>query len=250
MERKGLVGKNQRNQAVIKGAVPISIAGILFISSSALATTFDSPRSEKYETGARNVLHEIPSDVTIQTFVKPEGGRLRFLVRVPLEAMRDIEFPQHGPGYLDLTAVDSYLRDATQLWIADYVAFFEEDRRLTKPKIIKTRISLPSDKSFATYEAALAHILGPTLGPDVEIPWQQAILDVLLEYDIKSDQSRFSINPGFAHLGLRTVTVLRLLPPGRSERAFQYTGDPGLVRLDPRWHQATLAFIRLVSPIS
>lgn len=245
MERKGLVGKNQRNQAVIKRAVPISIAGILFISSSVLATTFDSPRSEKYETGARNVLHEIPSDVTIQTFVKPEGGRLRFLVRVPLEAMRDIEFPQHGPGYLDLTAVDSYLRDATQLWIADYVAFFEEDRRLTKPKIIKTRISLPSDKSFATYEAALAHILGPTLGPDVEIPWQQAILDVLLEYDIKSDQSRFSINPGFAHLGLRTVTVLRLLPPGRSERAFQYTGDPGLVRLDPRWHQATLAFIRL-----
>mgnify|MGYP001274940657 FL=1 len=117
MERKELVGKNRRKQAVIKGAVPISIAGILFISSSVLATTFDSPRSEKYEAGSRNVLHEIPSDVTIQTFVKPEGGRLRFLVRVPLEAMRDIEFPQHGPGYLDLTAVDSYLRDATQLHV-------------------------------------------------------------------------------------------------------------------------------------
>ena len=245
MERKALSTKTRRNPAVIKGAVLISIASTLFLPFSVSATTVDPPRSGKYETGPINVFHEIPSDVTIQTFVKPEGGRLRFLVRVPLEAMRDIEFPRHGPGYLDLSDVDSYLRDAAQLWIADYVAFFEEDRRLAAPRIIKTRVSLPSDKSFATYEAALAHVLGPALGPDVEIPWQQAILDVLLEYNIKSDQSRFSISPGFAHLGLRTMTVLRLLPPGRSERAFQYTGDPGLVRLDPRWHQAALAFIRL-----
>ncbi|HVO96530.1 MAG TPA: HupE/UreJ family protein, partial [Bryobacteraceae bacterium] len=28
-------------------------------------------------------------------------------------------------------------------------------------------------------------------------------------------------------------------------RAFEFTGDPGLVRLDPRWHQAALRFIRL-----
>jgi hypothetical protein len=28
-------------------------------------------------------------------------------------------------------------------------------------------------------------------------------------------------------------------------RAFEFTGDPGLVRLDPRWHQTALRFIRL-----
>jgi len=28
-------------------------------------------------------------------------------------------------------------------------------------------------------------------------------------------------------------------------RAFQYSGDPGLVRLDPRWHQSALRFVRL-----
>jgi hypothetical protein len=28
-------------------------------------------------------------------------------------------------------------------------------------------------------------------------------------------------------------------------RAFEFTGDPGLVRLDPRWHQAVLSFIDL-----
>src|SRR4029078_11504698 len=29
------------------------------------------------------------------------------------------------------------------------------------------------------------------------------------------------------------------------ERAFEFTGNPGLVRLDPRWHQAALRFVRL-----
>ena len=41
------------------------------------------------------------------------------------------------------------------------------------------------------------------------------------------------------------VTVLRFLPPGGAVRAFEFTGDPGLVRLDPRWHQAALRFIEL-----
>jgi len=41
------------------------------------------------------------------------------------------------------------------------------------------------------------------------------------------------------------VTVLRFMPPGGTVRAFEYTGDPGLVRLDPRWHQAAAQFVRL-----
>jgi hypothetical protein len=32
--------------------------------------------------------------------VKPAGERLTVLVRAPLEAMQDIEFPLIGPGYL------------------------------------------------------------------------------------------------------------------------------------------------------
>jgi hypothetical protein len=71
------------------------------------------------------------------------------------------------------------------------------------------------------------------------------MLDVLLEYSITSDGAAFSMRPALAHLGLRTTTVLRFLPPGRAERAFEYLGDPGLVRLDPRWHQAALRFVRL-----
>ena len=51
--------------------------------------------------------------------------------------------------------------------------------------------------------------------------------------------------PRLAHLALRTTTVLRFQSPGGAERAFQFTGDPGRVRLDPRWHQAALKFVKL-----
>ncbi len=195
--------------------------------------------------GARTAAHEIPSDVTVRAFVRPEGRRLLFLVRVPLEAMRDFDFPTRGPEYLDITAAEPMLRDAARLWIAGYVALFEEERRLADPGILATRISLPSDRSFGAFDDALAHVTSPPLPAGTALPWRQALLDVLFEYEIESDESRFSIEPGFAHLGLRTVTVLRFLPPGGAERAFQYTGDPGLVRLDPRWHQAVRRFVEL-----
>ena len=42
--------------------------------------------------------HEIPADVTLQAFIKPEGGILRMLVRAPLFSMRDYDFPVRAPG--------------------------------------------------------------------------------------------------------------------------------------------------------
>ncbi|MCH6574632.1 MAG: HupE/UreJ family protein, partial [Bacteroidetes bacterium] len=35
------------------------------------------------------------------------------------------------------------------------------------------------------------------------------------------------------------------MPPGGAVRAFEYRGDPGLIRLDPRWHQAAFRFVKL-----
>ena len=189
--------------------------------------------------------HEIPASVTVLAFIRPEGRTLRLLVRAPLESMRDIEFPLRGPGYLDLDAVHPLLREAANLWIADYLDVYEGDVELGDPRIAAVRVSLPSDRSFVDYDAALTHVTGPPLPIETELAWQQAMLDVEFEYAIASDQSKFSVRPSLAHLGLRTLTVLRFQPPGGGERIFQYFGNPGLVRLDPRWHQAFLRFVRL-----
>jgi len=35
------------------------------------------------------------------------------------------------------------------------------------------------------------------------------------------------------------------MPPDSPTRAFEFSGDPGLVRLDPRWFQAALQFVKL-----
>jgi hypothetical protein len=189
--------------------------------------------------------HDIPADITIQAFLKPEGRQLHFLVRVPLKAMRDIEFPKRGPGYLELDRVDEYLRDAGEQWISNFTEIEEGDRLLPRPRIAAAQISVESDKSFASYDEAVAHVTGPRLPSNLDLYWDQALLDVLLDYPIESDRSDFSIHPAFERLGLRVVTVLRFMPPTGVVRAFEFLGDPGMVRLDPRWHQAALHFVRL-----
>jgi hypothetical protein len=194
---------------------------------------------------SRPLAHEIPPSVTLLVFAKPEGDRLRLVIRLPLESIRDVEFPLRGPGYLDLGRLGPMLPDAARIWVADYVRLYEGDTLLPTGRVVATRVSVPSDRSFESYQRALANVTGPALPDTIALPWQQAMLDVLLEYPITADTAKFSMRPSLAHLGIRTTTVLRFLPPAGAERAFEYVGDPGLVRLDPRWHQAALRFVRL-----
>jgi hypothetical protein len=191
------------------------------------------------------VAHDIPASVVVQAYVRPLGTELHVLVRVPLAAMRDVVFPLREGGLLDLPRVDGPLRDAARLWLAHDLEVYEEGSRLGVPRVAAVQASLPSDRSFVTYDGALAHVTGPPLPPETTLYWNQAMLDVLLEYPIQSDRSRFSIRPSLSRLGVHVVTVLRYQPPAGAERAFEYTGDPGLVRLDPRWYQAALRFVAL-----
>jgi hypothetical protein len=187
--------------------------------------------------------HEIPNEVTVYTFLKPEGQTLIFLVRAPLKAMRDVDVPTRENGFLDLARIRPTLNDAAMLWIGDFVELFEEGRLLPKPRAVSAaRVSLPSDKSFASYEEALASLNGPPLPDDTDLYWQDGLIDVRFEYPIASPQSRFAIRPGLTRLGLNVNVVMRLLTPGNPERAFDVHGDPGIVQLDPRWHQAALRF--------
>jgi hypothetical protein len=187
--------------------------------------------------------HDIPADIKINVFVKPAGDRLELLIRVPLLAMNEVDVPTRGPGYLDLPRVDEALRTATKVWLTDNIDIYENDVRLPAPRIVQARVSLPSDKSFASYDAARANLQGPRVADNLDLYWNQQLLDVLLEYPIKSDRSEFAVRMRVDRLGLKVSTALRFLPPGDTTRAFEFHGDPGLVRLDPRWHHAALRFV-------
>jgi hypothetical protein len=194
---------------------------------------------------AARARHEIPASVTVLAFLKPENDRLHLLLRVPLESMRDFEFPLRDSVYLEISRAEALLRPATRLWLTNYLTLFEENERLSVDSIVAARISMPGDKSFSSYETARAHFDEPVLPDSVMIPWKQASMDVLLVYRIRSPESDFSVDPELAHLGVRTSTVLRFIPFGGKERVLQYSGNPGLIRLDPSWVQAAFLFIRL-----
>lgn len=191
--------------------------------------------------------HDVPARVTTLLFVRPEGRTLHVVVRVPLAAMRDVQFPlRPGVGeYLDVARAGPTLREAARLWVADDLALYEEDARLAAPRVAAVRAALPSDGAFASFGAALVGVRGPPLPADVELPWRQAMLDVALEYAIRRDDARFAVRPALARLGVQTTTVLRFVPPYAPERAYRLEGDAGLVRLDPRWHQAAARFVAL-----
>ena len=193
----------------------------------------------------RTSAHEVPNEVTVLGFVHPEGKTLRLLVRAPLKSMRDIDVPNGPNGFLDFSRMEAAERHAAQIWIRDFVEVWENGTPLTVPQIVATRTSLPSDRSFETYETALANVTtGAKLTNSEELVWDQGMLDVLFEYPIASDQSDFAIRPGLTRLGLRVNIVLRFLQPGKPERAFDVHADTGIVHLDPRWHKAFYLFAR------
>lgn len=187
--------------------------------------------------------HEIPANVVVQAYVRPAGDELTLLVRVPLEAMRDIVLPIRGPGYIDVAAADEVLRDAAVVWIVNQVAVYENEERLGEPQLDAVRLSLPSDRSFADFERAHEHIANESLPDDTDLFPRQALLDVKLTYVIDDARSEFAIYPHFRRLGLETTTVIRFLPPGGAERLFEFSDDPGLVHLDPSWSNAFARFV-------
>jgi hypothetical protein len=180
--------------------------------------------------------HDIPADVRINAFLKPAGHRLELLIRVPMAALIEAEFPTRGPGYLEVSRADEALRGAARLYLIDNITITENGVRLPPPHIAYARVSLPSDRSFASYQAARAHVAEPRLADDLNLYWDQQLLDVLLEYPIRSDRSQFAIHPRFDRFGHAVSTALvfrRTCPRARSNS-----------RATPAWCVSTRAGTR------
>ena len=189
--------------------------------------------------------HTIPDDLAIQIWAKAEGPRFRLLIRVPLDAFADTQFPIREAGDLELGQAESMLPDAASTWISDWVDVYEGNRLLAKPRIAETRVSLSSDNSFASYGEALGHLTGARLPGVMSIAPNQAMVDVLLDYPIRSEQSSFAIHSRLARLAVRVVTLLRFVPPGGELRTYGFAGDPGFFRLDPPRSDALKRFVSL-----
>ncbi|WP_170135065.1 HupE/UreJ family protein [Acuticoccus kandeliae] len=186
--------------------------------------------------------HDVPADIRINGFVRPAGDQLQLLLRVPMRALLEVDFPKHGRGYLTISEAEQPLRNAVKLWLTDNIDVYEDGRLLPKPEVVRPRVSLPSNRDFTSFDTALAHLSDPPLADDLDLYWNQQMLDVLLAYPITSETSRFTIALGVEQFALRVETLLRFLPPGGGVRAFEFVGNPGLIHLDPSWAQAAWRF--------
>ena len=189
--------------------------------------------------------HDIPSDVTVNLHVKPANQRMQVLVRLPLRAIRDINFPERERGYLDIEKTTPLLADAATVNVGDFLRIEENGVRLPQPRVVATQISLASDHSFTSFKTALARVVAPKMANYENVVWNQVWLDMLLEVPIRSDRSAFSIQPHLEHLAARVLTVLRFLPPDGGVRGFELHGDQGMIPLDPQWGQAAWRFVAL-----
>ena len=186
--------------------------------------------------------HEIPNDVVVKTIIKVDEDSINLLIRVPLEAMRDMNFPITGPGYLELEKMPELTMDAAEIWLGNFIDIYEEKNKIKDWQIEKTRISLPSNRSFDQYNTAYNNMLSPPLNNTL-IHYQQALLDVLITYPIESASSKFSADINFGGLGLNTTTIMTFVSYDDVSRLYQFKGSPGIVELDPSWINAFSRFI-------
>jgi HupE / UreJ protein len=187
--------------------------------------------------------HDIPDEIVVQSYVTPAGSQLQVLLRVPLIAITDANLPKDGVGYLAMPYLDPALREAANQ-ISNGIVFLEGDQRLVQYEMANARISLPSDRSFDTYQGALGRVRGAKLPDTTQIYYNQGFLDLELNFPIQSRDSLFSMRVLFGRgLAQRTATYINFNRPDGNVRAFRIHDDTPLVRLDPTPYQAAWVFL-------
>ncbi len=188
--------------------------------------------------------HDVPNEIVLNGFIKPDGDRLHFLVRVPLIMLANQNLPKRGPGYIALDRLSEASDRAVRAIVKDLRLY--EGGRLLEPERWRVRIAQPSERTFDTYQSALGHIEGPPLSPGTNVFWNQGYFDAHLEYPIRAERSDFSLDflaaPG---LSGRLRLVVRYIPPDDSSLAYTVHAGFGTLVLNPDWYHSAYLFVRL-----
>jgi hypothetical protein len=186
--------------------------------------------------------HEFKLDAVINAFVKIEPGEAQLVVRAPLYLFKSVRFP------IDKVEIDAgKSAPALERAIASYeqsLTLFENGTPLVASRAT-ARLSLPSDRSFESYEQAAMHVAHP-LELDTKIYVDQGYVDARISYPIASSRSEFAIRTTAApELGDYLKLALRYLPADGDNRAMVITSLSGTVALNPTWWRAAATFTGL-----
>ena len=186
--------------------------------------------------------HEFKLESLMNAFVKVEPNELHLVIRLPLHVTKTIRFPAKGPE-IDLANAGPALARVTEGIGHDVMLW--EDGKLLVPRSAAGRLSLPSNRSFETYEQAVAHVAQPA-DPGVGIYIDQGYVDAHLTYAIASPRSQFSIRTTVApELKDYLKLAVRYFPLDEGARAMVITSRSGRVPLNPAWYEAGASFVLL-----
>jgi len=186
--------------------------------------------------------HEFKLDALINTFVKIDPGEAQLVVRVPLYLFKSAKFPVNNVE-IDVDKSAPAIERALAA-IQQDVTLFENDQPLVASHATG-RLSLPSDRSFGSYEQAVSHVSAP-LEPGTSIYIDQGYVDAWITYPISSPGSVFAIRTtADQELGDYLKVALRYMPSGEESRAMVITSSSGTVPLNPSWARAAAAFVGL-----
>jgi hypothetical protein len=188
--------------------------------------------------------HELPQRVAVRMIASVQSDALELMLRVPLEAMRDVDFPLTPEGYLLLSEAAPALEEAAGLWIVDNLALQARGEPLAAQHW-QARVALPSSRAFNSVATARAHFDAPLLPVDTRIYWQQAMLDVRLVYALADTPAagELSLDVALRQLGEQTRVELLLAYPDGEEHVLRFDGDVRGLALRPAWWQVVGDFL-------
>ncbi len=189
--------------------------------------------------------HEIPNDVQVKSFLKQDEQGLTLFIRVPLSSMKEVEFPLVNNLYLDIPNIKPSLQQAAELWFVDNLKITQDKQALTQVSVKSTRISLPSNRAFVSYEQALTHVRSDQWDLPSQLVWNQQYLDVEIEVNAQNNNSTIEIDFGLQRLAQRVAIDLRFQLLNAEERAFEFNAREGAVLLNPSAWQASWRFIQM-----
>ena len=188
--------------------------------------------------------HEIPVSARLNLFFRPETQTLIVLVRVPLAALGDVDYPTRAGNFVVVSKADQALRNIIAQSVLPAFKIYENDQVLGDPQITAIRMALPSDRSFESFEQANQTFANPRLDDDLDLYWSQQLVDVRFEYAIHAQDNRFSLDLLVDRFGQSVTTSVRFIPDQKQIRAYEWHGNAGLVYLDPGWQNAFLNFLQ------
>ena len=170
--------------------------------------------------------------VEVNAFLKVEGSALTILLRLPASILADAGLSTVKPGAVDRGANEGPLR-AVALEAVKNFEVMSGNRRLPMPAA-RWVVSPGGDSFFRSYETALEHLAGPSLPAAGEVYWNDAFVDLRLDYGIVSPSGALSVRfNGFRTPTGFVQTRATYLPPDHAARQFTIVGPPRRVTLEP-----------------